>query len=348
MILKKLIPATVLMSSVAFAIHELPKAELHLHLTGSYPLTYLKKITTEEQYLGIVENLRILSKGVPYHEAFKYFIPIEAAVNTHEKVERGIHALCDELSKDNVVYAEIRSGLKNFGDGFEEYLKTVLKGISHCPTNLKVKLLLSVRRHTPLAQVIETVDLAIRYKDQGIVGLDVSGDSTLGEIKNLSAEIKRAKENGLFLALHLGESSKETDSVEKQIDQQKLLEELQPERIGHGVFLSDQSRKWLFEHPGVPVEVCPSSSVIAGMIGHHSEHPAVQLYFRKHNHPIVIGTDDPLLFQTTLTNEYQKVLELDHVTLEEIKKMIRWSFEFSFLSTEEKEALKARYFPALK
>jgi adenosine deaminase len=335
--LKKVIFMCVTLASTAYAdpIRDLPKAELHLHLTGSYPLPYLRTIANDVEYRKIEESIAALAKGVPYQEAFLYFLPVERVVNSYEKVEKGVLALCQELISDGVVYTEIRTGLKNFGGGYEEYLKAVLRGISACPTRLKVKLLLSLRRNTAPALVTETVDLAIRYREQGVVGVDVSGDSTLGNMDELVSEIHRAKSEKLLLALHLGESFQEIDTPDKEAEQGAVLETLKPDRIGHGVFLSRQAEKWIFEHPSVPIEVCPTSSVLAGMIDHHSKHPGIR-YYLSQKHPIVVGTDDPLLFQTTLTQEYRKLMELESITLKEIKQMIAWSFEFSFMSKKEK------------
>lgn len=321
-------------------IKKLPKAELHLHLTGSYPLSYLRMIASNanlnEEYENFVSGLKILANGnVPYHDAFKYFLPVEKLINTYEKVENGVIALGKELIEDGVIYAEIRTGLKDFGKGHEEYLKAVLRGINRCPKNIKLKLILSLRRNSGSSLAKKTVDLAIRYKDQGVVGIDVSGDSTLGQIVDIIPDIKRAKKASLYLTLHIGESPKEIDSIEKQLEQAVILQQLKPDRIGHGVFLSHQSVKWLLNHPSIPIEICPTSSIIAGMIHHIYEHPGIG-YYLKHKHPIIIGTDDPLLFQTTLTAEYHKLLNLNGINIEQIKHIILRSFDFAFLPQQEK------------
>lgn len=326
-------------------IRNLPKVELHLHLTGAYPLSYLQSIACDEasknEYTNFVKGLETLAKGVSYHDAFQYFLPVAKLVNTYKKVEEGVIALGKELLADGVVYVEIRTGLRDLGKGVEEYLQAVLKGIDSCPKSLKIKLLLSLRRNTDAILAQQTVDLAIRYKDKGIVGIDISGDSTHGETTAIYAEIKRAKKAGLYIALHLGESPEEIDTPEKEILQAEDLYQLQPDRIGHAVFLSPLALKWILDHPLVPIEVCPTSSVLAGMMDHHKNHPGIA-YYLQHNHPIVIGTDDPLLFKTSLTAEYRKLMELDGITIEKIQQMIQWSFDFAFLPEEERVELYKR------
>lgn len=326
----------------ADSIKKLPKAELHLHLTGSYPLSYLQKIASNnnlnKEYKHLVSGLDNLAKrNVTYHEGFKYFLLVEQLVNTYEKVENGVVALGEELIKDGVAYAEIRTGLKDLGKGHEEYLKAVLRGIDRCPKNIKLKLIISLRRNTDIALAKKTIDLAINYKKQGVVGIDVSGDSTIGNITEIITELQRAKKASLFLTLHLGESPKEIDNADKQLEQAEILEQLNPDRIGHGVFLSPQARQWVLKH-SIPLEVCITSSIIAGMIERINDHPGIE-YYLKHKHPIIIGTDDPLLFQTTLTKEYHKIMDLDEINLAQVKEIILKSFEFAFLSQKEKQEL---------
>lgn len=325
-------------------IHQTPKAELHSHYSGAVPLWYLESIiddqVTLDEYKLLVQGLHKLKSGVDYHDAFKYFSHIYKILNTYEKVENGLIAIAEEYLQDNVIYLELRTGLKDLGKGIEEYLQALLRGIKRCPSDITIKLMLSLRRDTSAADAQKIVDLAIRYKEHGVVGIDVSGDSTLIGTENIIPAIRRAKMEGIFLSLHIGESAEEIDTPDKEVAQAELLELVQPERIGHGVFLSEQSVSWLLQHPDIPIEVCPSSSVLAGMVDHHSNHPGL-LYHLAHEHPVVVGTDDPLLFQTTLTNEYLKLIEVGF-DLDQIKQMIANSFQFAFAVPNSKQKIAHR------
>jgi len=330
-------------------IRNMPKSELHIHLTGAYPLSYLQKISidpsSKAEYKNFLIGIKELSAGdVPYNETFKYFLIVTKIVNTYDKVENGVVALGEQLVADRVIYAEIRTGLKDLGQGYEEYLRAVLRGIARCPKKIKIKLLLSIRRDpsdSTAALAKQTVDLAIKYKDKGVVGIDISGDSTLGQVETIIPELQRAKQHKLYIALHMGESPKEIDTPEKAANQAFALELIQPDRIGHGVFLSSQALKWVLAHPSVPIEVCPTSSVLTGMMDHHSEHPGVK-YYLEHNHPIVVGTDDPLLFQSCLSEGYHKLMDLEGIKMQQIKQMVYWSFQYAFLSPKERLELKMR------
>lgn len=304
-----------------FSFRDIPKAELHLHLGGSYPLSFLLEIADSQQKAHLLDSFDLIAKGISYQNVFQVFSIVSQIVNTDSKVEAGTYALCEDLKADGVVYAEIRTGLKNLGNGLESYLQSVLNGMEKAKSaQFKSCLLLSLQRNSPPEFAKRTIDLALQYQDKGVVGIDISGDSTIGDIEAILPELVRAREEGLFLTLHIGESPLEKN-------QRALLETLNPHRIGHGVHLSSEASEWILENK-IPFEVCLSSSVFVQMVDHHVNHPA--LHYRLQGHPIVICTDDPLLFQTTLSKELQLLFDLSIFNREEIIEIAKDGFRYAF------------------
>jgi adenosine deaminase len=150
--------------------------------------------------------------------------------------------ICQDLIDDNVTYAEFRTGLKDLGSGLKGHLKAILRGIQKgtAATPLKVGLILSLRRDTNPALANQTINLALEYRDKGVVGIDLSGDSTVGDVK-----------------------------------------------------------------------------LKAGMINEPANHPALKLLLS--GHPVSICTDDPLIFNTSLSEEYAKVALLTGLSPEQIE-----------------------------
>jgi adenosine deaminase len=241
------------------------------------------------------------------------------------RVENGILALCKDLLLDNVVYAEFRTGLKDLGSGLEGYLTAVLRGIQRGTdgTSLRAGLILSLRRDTEYSIAEQTIDLALKYRDKGVIGIDLSGDSTQGDGKHIFPALIRAKANHLPITLHIGESEKETA-------EQQMLELLtiQPQRIGHGVHLCEEGKKWVKEKK-ILVELCLTSAVKAKMIHDAKEHPALKLLLQ--GHPVAICTDDPLVFNTTLSQEYTHVAILTGLLPEEIQELQKQTQIYNFL-----------------
>ncbi|MES2200520.1 MAG: hypothetical protein V4489_10205, partial [Chlamydiota bacterium] len=196
--------------------------------------------------------------------------------------------------------------------GLEGYLQAVLKGIQKGTESspLQVGLILSLRRNSSRAVAEETLHLATKYRDQGIVGFDLSGDSTIGEVENIFPVFLKAREQNFPITLHIGESPKE-----KAVGQMLELTLLQPERIGHGVHLCDEARQ-LVENKKIPVELCLTSAMQASMITQEKDHPALQLLMS--GHPVAICTDDPLIFNTNLSIEYARIASVTGLSVEEL------------------------------
>lgn len=290
-----------------------------MHLGGSFPIEFLFTIATEAQQEQIKEALDLIALRIDYNSAFHIFGLIAQIVNSEEKLQNGVHHLCLSLKKDNVQYVEIRTGLKNLGNGLEEYLKAVLRGIeAHASDQFKAKVVLSLQRSSSLEMAKETIDLALKYRNRGVIGLDISGNSTLGNIEKIMPELIRAKEEGIPFIVHMGETPNETDQLH-------LLTQLEPRRIGHGVYLSNEAKEWILSHQ-TPIEVCLTSSVLGKMIGDYPQHPGFD-FFRL-GHPIVFCTDDPLLFSTTMSQELVYA-QMAGMSKEEIQQIVKKSFDYT-------------------
>ena len=317
--------------SLEHYFEKMPKVELHLHLGGSYPIDYLYSIAEPQQKEALAKELERIAKRVPYHECFGIFSLIARIVDSEEKVERGVESLCRALEEDGVVYAEIRTGLKDFGAGQEAYLQAVIRGMQK--GTLPVRLLLSLQRSSSAEYAAKTVDLALKYRDQGVAGIDLSGDSTIGEAQAILPEMIRAKNAGLSLALHMGESPKERG-------QRELLEALRPDRIGHGVYLEPGALAWIVENK-TPIEVCLTSSLLVKMVDRIDVHPGLALGLQ--GHPIAICTDDPTIFQTSLSQEWNSLHSTALFPIEKLNDLSKNCLDHAFLTRKEKIAL-ARIF----
>ncbi len=294
---------------------QIKKKEYHMHLGGSWPLEYLKEIGDTSDFDALCAALKKVSQGVSYNDIFSAFGFASKIVNTNEKVKHGVVALCKRLAQDNVVYAEIRTGLKELDGEKGDYLQAVLEGmrIGSEKYNIEMKLLLSVRRSTTAKEAEDVFNLAKIYKDQGIIGFDISHNSLEGDAAGIFDMLAEAREEGFLIALHLGESPKE--KPEQQI---KELEKIKPHRIGHGVHLCEKAQQWIRENK-IPVELCISSAVKVGMIENYHEHPALKLL--EQGHPIVISTDDPLIFGSWLSEECARIAQFNKLSVEDIQNL---------------------------
>lgn len=301
---------------------QVPKAELHLHLGGSFPKEFLFSLATPQQQLALENGIRMIEEGIDYSAAFQVFLLIRDIVNTEEKLKQGVIALCQSLKQDNVCYVEIRTGVKDLGQGDEECLKAVLTGINaSLSDDFQAKVILSLQRSSTISAAQKTIDLALKYRNQGVVGIDISGDATIGQIETILPELVRAKEAGIPFVVHMGE-------VPDEPDQMLLLGHLEPKRIGHGVYLCDAAKEWIRERK-IPIEVCLSSSVLVKMIDHDAKHPGLE--FLRSSHPIAFCTDDPLLFSTSASKELWRAQQYCHLQPDELKQIIDQTFDYALM-----------------
>jgi adenosine deaminase len=310
----------------------LGKVELHIHLGGSWPIEYLESIATDkDDILNLNNFLDLLDSktDTDYHQAFQAFGLAAKIVNTIQKVQDGTVALCKKLIEDGVTYVEIRTGLKDYGDGYESYLLAVLNGlkIGTEGSSLVANILLSMKRNTPSSLAQETLRLIKKYNKDGVIGIDLSDDALLGDASSIVEMMDEIRELNIPIALHLGECSEETRE-----QQMRELENFQPQRIGHGVFLCDEAKEWILNR-NIPIEMCLSSAVKAHMVHNAADHPALELL--KNGYPVCICTDDPLIFRTTLTQEcnmVKEILSYDDVQLDDIQvKSFSYRFKKSLM-----------------
>lgn len=263
--------------------------------------------------------------GTDYHSTFNAFALAAKIVNSNDKIEAGAAALCRQMAADGVVYAEIRTGLKDFGSGLEEYLAAVLRGVkAGClGTCLEVKIILSLKRTSTAEMAWETLNLITKYRGEGVVGLDLSDNSMVGDGAAILGIMEEVQRLGIPVTLHLGECAEETEA-----QQMRELNSIRPSRIGHGVFLCPAAKEWIYSRR-IPIEMCLSSALKAHMVSSVEQHPALQLILES-DYPVAICTDDPLIFETDHVKESLIALEALQCDLTKIAELHQKSLLYKF------------------
>jgi len=139
--------------------------------------------------------------------------------------------------------------------------------------------------------------LAAQYAGRGVTGFGLSNDERRGAAREFSAAFRIAERAGLLLDPHGGELAGPA-SVEA------CLDELHADRIGHGIrAVEDLAVVKRLAAEGVTCEVCPSSNVALGVAASPEQVPLRRL--AEAGVPVALGADDPLLFGTRLTAQYE-------------------------------------------
>ena len=150
---------------------------------------------------------------------------------------------------------------------------------------MNTNLILSIDRKDTADQAMQTVDLAIKHKSRGVVGIDLCGNPLKGDVSIYRAAFSKAKAHDLKLTLHFAEvpaSSSETEL--------KTLLSFEPERLGHVINVPENIRAEIIKRK-LGLELCLTCNVNAKLIsGGFSDHHF--RYWKDKGCPLVICVSD--------------------------------------------------------
>ncbi|XP_028814948.1 N6-Methyl-AMP deaminase [Denticeps clupeoides] len=329
---------------------ELPKVELHAHLNGSVSSATVEKLVASKPHLNIHQNMTAIRGGQrrTLDECFQVFKVIHQLVDSEEDVMMVAKDVIQEFAADGVKYLELRSTPREDGKtGLTKrsYVQTILEAINQCKEDgldIDVRFLVAVDRRNGPEVAMETVKMAEDFmlsSDGAVVGLDLSGDPTVGHGKDLLLALQKAKNAGLKLALHMSE-------VPSQNEESELLLSLPPDRIGHGTFLHPEvggadSLVEKVRKNNIPLELCLTSNVKGQTVPSYDKHHF--LYWYQLGHPCVICTDDKGVFCTDLSQEYQLAASTFGLSNEAVWTLSQRAIACSFAPQDIKNQLEQKW-----
>ncbi len=199
---------------------------------------------------------------------------------------RYIYALCNNLTSlihttnsvledfqaDGVVYLELRTtprAIPSANITKDDYVQTVLDCISNfnASSSMKTNLILSIDRRNDLPTALQVVALAIKFRDHGVVGVDLCGDPAVGDVSIFQPAFSKAKQNNLKITIHFAEAPQSSTGKELW-----TLISYNPDRIGHVIHVPDDVKEEIIKRK-LGLELCLSCNVHAKMItGTYSDH----------------------------------------------------------------------------
>jgi aminodeoxyfutalosine deaminase len=303
-------------------VADLPKAELHLHLEGSVePETLLELVpeATPEQVRAMYQYADFAG----FIESFKWVVTLLRKPEDYALVTRRLLA---RLERENVKYAEI-----TLSAGVVLWKKQNLDEVHHAireaatASGVQVYWIFDAIRHLGAAHVLSVAEEAARFVDHGVVAFGIGGDEARGPAEWSRDAFALARSAGLRLVAHAGETTG-PESVREAL-------EIGAERIGHGIRAAeDPALMRLLAERDIPLEVCVSSNVATGAVSRLEEHPLRRLFDA--GVPIVLNTDDPAMFHTTLTREYEIARRHFGFSGSELAALARNSLRYAFRYNE--------------
>ena len=298
---------------------QMSKAELHLHLEGTIEPETLLELAPQLSLDDVRARYRC-SSFPEFLESFKFAVRSLNGPDDYALVTR---RLAGRLAAENVRYAEV-----TLSAGALVYRRRPLDAVLEAviaesrPSPVEIRWVLDGIRHFGPEHVLEVAQAAARHAGEDVVAFGIGGDEQAGPVEQFGDAFRVARDAGLHLTIHAGETAG-PESVWGALA-------AGAERIGHGIrAIEDPALLACLRDRQVPLEVCISSNVATGAVPGLAEHPLRRLYDA--GVPIVLGTDDPAIFGTTLAREYEIAAREFGFTDKELQGIVENGFRYRFV-----------------
>jgi len=317
-------------------IKNIPKAELHLHIEGTFEPELLFTIATRNKIPLRFKTVEELREAYNFHN-LQSFLDIYyegAKVLIHERDFYDLTmAYLKKCHEDNVVHTEIFFDPQTHttrGISFETCLMGIHKALSDAEKEWGITshLIMCFLRHLSEDEAFRTLNEALPFKDKILaVGLD---SSEVGHPPSKFERVfKEAINQGYLTVAHAGEEGPPSYIWE-------ALDLLHVKRIDHGVrSLEDEKLLERIISEGIPLTVCPLSNTKLCVFKKMEDHNLKKLL--QLGAKVTINSDDPAYFGGYANQNYVEAARALDLNKDEIKQLAINSFEASFLSKESKQ-----------
>ena len=311
-------------------LKELPKTELHCHLDGSLPASFIsselgRKIDPSELVCSM--DCKDLNE---YLE--KFDLPIHS-LHSRESMARAAYEVMKRASAENVRYIELRyapATVEKEGFTAEDSVKGMIEGIQTAERDFPVKgnAILCAMRHLNQDQNRAILNLTEKYLGQGVCCMDLAGAEALYPTRDFADLFREAYERQVPVIIHAGECLN-PESVRAAID-------FHARRIGHGIAISGhQDLINLVKENNIALEICPISNFqTKAFQGTYPLRALIDAGVK-----VTINTDNRTVSDTSLTKDLEKAIEVASLTDQEVIELERNAVRASFADQDTKKEI---------
>jgi len=349
--------------SIKALFRAIPKSELHVHLAGAYPMYKMREFFREK---GISEYqiARATSPQDLYNDLtdfVNFYLNIAALVQEEGKLEEVTEAVCMKAAEDNVKYLELKlagcelaptetNSAQERYELREKMYIAIRKGVKSARQKLEktgfkqvVKYIYTAERHNCSSISMEEAKQAVQWSklSDDFVGFDLAGDEVNFSVNRHKEALDYVRENGMQITCHAGETktSEEMSAIEAMF----RTIELGATRIGHGLYAcEDENLIKKIKENHIAIEVSPASNIATLSVEKWEEHPIIKMF--ENDIPVTICSDDPAMFNTKISKEYEQLYKHGILTnWDKIKEVVLNGIKYSFCDEQTKAELLADF-----
>jgi adenosine deaminase len=248
-------------------------------------------------------------------------------------VERSVYEVVGgAYRKNNITTMELRFNPMKRNRGGEQDLDHIIaaavRGMDRAMLEYPVKpgLIFCLDRAFPYELNEIIAEKAIAWRDRGVVGVDIAGpESATFRVADYRKLMRRARQFGLGITVHTGESG----PVEEVA---RVVELLEPDRIGHGVKAAYDPRAMaMLQERGIVLEICPTSNLNTRVVSGWDEIRWILDTFRRNGVRFIISTDGPEMLQTYIRDELATLGRMGIMSVEEQEQLAAAAMAASFV-----------------
>jgi aminodeoxyfutalosine deaminase len=324
-------------------IRRMPKVELHVHLEGSIrPETLLALAERNDVALPAdsIEGLRAWYQFSDFAHFIEVYLAICDCIRTADDFELVAGEFLAHQAEQNVRYSEVIFTPYTHREhvSFDEQLAAINRARERAEADLGIRIGLIPdisREMRPIEESFQIADWAIENMGNGIIALGLGGPEIDNPPELFRGAFERARAAGLPSLPHAGE----TEGPQSIWGAMRSLSAV---RIGHGVrCLEDPELITFLREKQVPLDVSPTSNVCLGVVPALKDHPLPRLL--EEGLFVTINSDDPAMFDTTLTDEYLRIAGAFDFDRAQIEQFVVNGIRASLLPPEARQALEAEF-----
>ena len=316
-------------------IQALPKAELHVHIEGTFEPELMFAIAQRNNIAIPYNSVEEVKQAYNFHNLQSFLDIYYAGANVliHEQDFYDLAwAYFEKCAEDRVMHTEMFFDPQTHTDrgiAFETVLNGLTRACADANTKLGITshLIMCFLRHLSEEAAFETLEQALPYKDQ-IIGVGLDSSEVGHPPSKFERVFKKAREHGFLIVAHAGEEGP-AEYVWEALDLLKV------NRIDHGVRSEEDSvlMQRLIDEK-MPLTVCPLSNLKLCVVDDMQQHNIRRL-LQKGVH-VTVNSDDPSYFGGYMNDNFIAITEALDLNTDELKQLAINSFEASFISDAEK------------
>ena len=317
-----------------------PLSELHVHLGAAvtpaimWGIAHAQGIRLPTKDYWAFRDLITVGRRRRSFEAYlELFHWTELIQSSPIAVERSVYEVIGgAYRKNNVTQLELRFNPMKRNRGGEQDLDHIIaaavRGQDRAMLEYPVKpgLIFCLDRAFPYELNEIIAEKAIAWRDRGVVGVDIAGpESATFRVADYRRLFRRARQFQLGITVHTGESGP-VDEVAR------VVELLEPDRIGHGVKAAyDPRAMGMIRERGIVLEICPTSNLNTRVVSGWDEFRWIFDTFRRNDISFTINTDGPEMLKTYIRDEMATLGRLGILSVEDQEQAAHTSLAASFV-----------------